>query len=75
VRTLFGYHKKLKQRPFIYIPIVECKEWAAELNNRANRRAATPGAAVQDGDPGTKFPEIDPKNKWDEKVDCVEGLY
>jgi hypothetical protein len=71
VRTLFGHQKKLKQRPFVYVPVVECKEWAGELKTRANRKGATPEAAVAWGDPNADFPLIDPKDKGNRKVKYV----
>jgi hypothetical protein len=47
-RSLFGYQKKLKQRPFIYVPVSECKAWAAELKARPDRKAAYAEAAGGD---------------------------
>jgi uncharacterized membrane protein len=39
-RSLFGYQKKLKQRPYLYVPVSECKAWAEELKARPDRKAA-----------------------------------
>ncbi len=36
-RTPFVYQKKHKHFPYRYIPVSECKSWAAELAARRNR--------------------------------------
>ena len=39
-RSLFGYQKKLKERPYIYVPVGECKAWGEDLKARPDRKAA-----------------------------------
>ena len=39
-RSLFGYQKKLKERPYIYVPVSECKAWGEDLKARPDRKAA-----------------------------------
>jgi hypothetical protein len=44
-RTLSGNEKKLKELPFICIPIEECKAWGADLDLRAARLDVDPGTS------------------------------
>ena len=37
-RTIFGHRKKLRQNPYMYIPVSECKAWAKELEQRPERQ-------------------------------------
>jgi hypothetical protein len=62
---MFGYQKKLKQLPFGYVPVSECKAWANELAARPERRAAE---ANGDGDFDGKFLDKDPKDEKDKSV-------
>jgi hypothetical protein len=39
-RSLFVYQKKLKQLPYVYIPVSECKAWGEELKTRPDRKEA-----------------------------------
>ena len=39
-RSIFGYQKKLKERPYVYIAVSECKAWAEELKTRPDRKEA-----------------------------------
>ena len=39
-RSIFGYQDKLKKRPYVYIPVSECKAWAEELKTRPDRKEA-----------------------------------
>ena len=48
-KTFFGTTRKAKERPYIYIPISECKAWAKELQERFGDR---------DGD-GTDAKEVE----------------
>jgi hypothetical protein len=64
-RTLFGYQKKLKQRPYGFIPVSECKAWAEELAARPDRRQAE---AFGDGDYEGDFLDKDPKDKSNRSV-------
>jgi hypothetical protein len=54
-KTLFGREKKLKELPVVYIPVVECKAWGAELDERsarieANRGTSEDEAALEQAD-------------------------
>lgn len=42
-KTWLGRDKKLKQWALVYIPVSECKDWGAELNQRAARLNANQG--------------------------------
>ena len=64
-RTLFGYQKKLKQLPFGYIPVSECKAWANELAARPDRRKVE---ADGDGDFEGTFLNKDPKDAKNKSV-------
>ena len=64
-RNLFGYQKKLKQLPYGYIPVSECKAWSMELAARPDRRQAEENG---DGDFDGKFLHKDPKDKNDKSV-------
>jgi hypothetical protein len=64
-RTMFGYQKKLKELPYGYIPVSECKAWANELAARPERRAAE---AIGDGDFEGRFLDKDPKDAKDKSV-------
>jgi hypothetical protein len=64
-RTMFGYQKKLKELPYGYIPVSECKAWANELAARPERRAAE---AIGDGDFNGNFLDKDPKDAKDKSV-------
>jgi hypothetical protein len=44
-RSLFGYQKKLKERPYIYVAVSECKAWGQDLRARPDRKAAYAEAA------------------------------
>jgi hypothetical protein len=42
-RTQSGNEKKLKELPFVYIPVEECKAWSVDLDRRAGRGEANRG--------------------------------
>jgi hypothetical protein len=44
-RSLFGYQKKLKERPYVYVAVSECKAWGEDLKARPDRKAAYVEAA------------------------------
>jgi len=44
-RSIFVYQKKLKQLPYVYIPVSECKAWGEELKTRPDRKEAYMEAA------------------------------
>ena len=37
-RSLFGYQKKLKERPYVYVAVSECKAWGQDLRARPDRK-------------------------------------
>ena len=39
-RSLFGYQKKLKERPYVYVAVSECKAWGQDLRARPDRKEA-----------------------------------
>ena len=47
-RSLFGYQKKLKERPYVYVAVSECKAWGQDLKARPDRKAAYVEAAGGD---------------------------
>ena len=68
-RTLFGYQKKLKKNPFVYIPVSECEAWARELEQRSDRQSVENYTREDwDGD----YVESDPKDKGDSSVEYVD---
>ena len=44
-RSVFGYQKKLKERPYVYVAVSECKAWGEDLKARPDRKAAYVEAA------------------------------
>jgi hypothetical protein len=44
-RSIFGYQKKLRERPYIYVAVSECKAWGEDLKARPDRKAAYVEAA------------------------------
>ncbi len=63
---MFDYQKKLKQLPYSYIPVSECKAWETELAGRPQRQRAE--EANGDGDFDGAFLDKDPKDKKDKSV-------
>jgi hypothetical protein len=47
-RSMFGYQKKLKERPYVYVAVSECKAWGQDLKARPDRKAAYVEAAGGD---------------------------
>jgi hypothetical protein len=39
-RSLFGCQKKLKERPYVYVAVSECKAWGQDLRARPDRKEA-----------------------------------
>jgi hypothetical protein len=74
-RSLFGYQKKLKQRPYLYVPVSECKAWAEELKARPDRKAAYAEAAGGDKpDWGGDFLDKATKDEGNKAVKYDESL-
>jgi hypothetical protein len=82
-KTVFGKEKKLKEWPVVYIPVVECKAWGAELDERgarieANRGTTEDEAALEAGEfdedsPSPDFVHYDPKDKKRKDVKYMTG--
>lgn len=72
--TFFGKEKKLKAQPYIYIPLDECKAWAAELKERLDRLGAQHEAQDSEEDREGKFLKVDPKDKGKKGVKYVVDL-
>ena len=61
-RTFWGNPRKLKAQPYGYIPVIECKAWAAEVASRPeNFEAFLDGIRKEDGK--QDFIDRDPKDK------------
>ena len=74
-QSIFGYQKKIKQLPYMYIPVSECKAWGAELKSRPDRREAmleAAGGAKPDWQ--GEFLDTDPKDKGNKAVKYGEPL-
>ncbi|MFA6546953.1 MAG: hypothetical protein WCS99_21230 [Limisphaerales bacterium] len=63
-KTFFGTTRKAKARPYIYIPVSECKAWAKELQERFGEREGdgSDGQAEEKHLDG-EFLEKDPDDK------------
>jgi hypothetical protein len=60
-RSIFGYQDKLKKRPYVYVPVSECKAWAEELKARPDRKEAyleAAGGEKADGQPPLPNPPL-----------------
>jgi hypothetical protein len=68
-RSVFGYQKKIKQLPYTYVPVSECKAWGVELKSRPDRReAALEVAGGPEPDRQGEFLDRDPKDKGNKAV-------
>jgi hypothetical protein len=68
-QSMFGYQKKIKQSPYGYIPVSECKAWGEELKKRPDRKEAyleAAGGPRQDWQ--AEFLDKDPKDKGHKAV-------
>lgn len=68
-KTFFGTTRKAKERPYIYIPISECKAWAEELEERFGDRDGD-GTDAQEVEKhrDAAFRDKDPDDKGKRKV-------
>ena len=74
-RSIFGYQKKLKQLPYAYVPVSECKAWGVELKSRPDRRETVPEAAGgPEGDRQDEVLDRDPKDKGSKAVKYGEPV-
>lgn len=72
-QSIFGYQKKIKQLPYGYIPVSECKAWGVELKSRPDRREASLEAAGgSKPDWQGEFLDTDPKDKGNKAVQYGE---
>src|SRR5271154_4780253 len=62
-KTFFGYLRKAKATPFVFIPVSECKAWAKEIEGKRGR-AETIGRS----DASQELPVKDPKDRKSSKV-------
>jgi len=66
-RTFFGRERSVKAQPYVYIPVSECKAWAAEVALRPENLQSflrSLGAS----DEGQEFLERDPGDKGNRSV-------
>lgn len=66
-RTFFGRTREVKAQPYVYIPVIECKAWAAEVALRPENLAAF-HAAIRAEDEDQNFLVRDPKDKGNRGV-------
>ena len=72
-RSIFGYQDKLKKRPYVYIPVSECKAWAEELKTRPDRKEAYLEAAGGEK-PDREGEFLEGPKKWPAAVKMPEML-
>lgn len=73
--SFFGMERTLKQQPYVYIPVSECKAWAEELKRRCDdRQAQTDAAGGEKPDWHGDFLRSDPKDKRKQGVKYVDDL-
>jgi hypothetical protein len=65
-KSFFGTTRKRKERPYVYIPVSECKAWAEELK-RWKGIPYTPSSG-KEVEEGWQFVLKDPKDKGNKKV-------
>jgi hypothetical protein len=74
-QSLFGYQKKIKERPYGYIPVSECKAWGEELKKRPDRKEAYLEAqGGEKPDHEGEFLDKDPRDKGNKSVKYDESL-
>lgn len=66
-RTFFGRDRAVKSQPYIYIPVIECKAWAAEVASRPENLEAFL-ANVSEKDLDQTFLNRDPRDKGKREV-------
>jgi len=70
-KTIFGRKRKIKEQPYIGIPVSECKAWARELEARSNRVKAVEEAQGDESDERGDYIYRDPKDKGKRGVKYV----
>jgi len=65
-KSFFGTTRKAKERPYIYIPVSECKAWAGELEERFGGREASAQEIEKHRD--SAFLDKDPDDKGKRNV-------
>jgi hypothetical protein len=66
-KSFFGTTRKRKERPYVYIPVSECKAWAEELKRRSGVTDDEPKSEGEIEE-GWQFVLKDPKDKGNKKV-------
>jgi hypothetical protein len=61
-RTFWGKDRKVKAQPYVYIPVIECKAWAAEVASRPENFEAFL-LDIRKRDWEQDFIDYDPKDK------------
>ncbi len=69
-KSFFGTTRKRKERPYVYIPVSECKAWAEELKRKSGVTDDEPKTQTEIED-GFEFVLKDPKDKG--RKDVVYG--
>ena len=67
-RTFFGSDRKVKDQPYIFIPVLECKAWAAEVAKRPENFEAFVKSLTQEDLDGHYLLQ-DPKDKGRKRKD------
>lgn len=70
--TLFGGERKVRERPYCYIPASECRAWAKELEERALAQGKISLEELNDAKPDWHGEFIDWKNKK-ERADLFDS--
>ena len=71
-KTIFGRKRKIKEQPYIGIPVMECKAWAKELEARSDRVKALAEAEGDESDRRGEYIYRDPKDKGKPGVKYVD---
>jgi hypothetical protein len=70
-KTIFGRKRKIKEQPYIYIPVSECKAWGKELEARSDRAKAIEEAEGDADDYNGDYIDFDPKDKGNPGVKYI----
>jgi hypothetical protein len=66
-KSFFGTTRKRKERPYVFIPVSECKAWAEELKRRSGVTDDEPKSEGE-VEEGWQFVLKDPKDKGNKKI-------
>ena len=70
-KNIFGRKRKIKEQPYIWIPVSECKAWAQELEARSDRAKAVQEAQGDERDERGDYINREPKDKGNRDVKYV----